>query len=190
MLDSDGQHDPQRLPAFIEASRRADVVIGNRHERGSMPLARGSPTARRASRSSAPRAWVPDTQNGMRLFRTAALRDVALPGAGTRPRAATCGRCSPRAAQWRRSTSRRSTKASRATIGRSPTLPGGSRPDCVARHGRLSRHRGRSARRASRVDAAARRPDDRGDRTRPGAARLPAAGQLARACDQRPRRRS
>ena len=83
VLDSDGQHDPERLPAFVEASRGADVVIGNRRERRSMPLAR-----RIANRSAslallgATRTWVPDTQNGMRLFRTAALRDVALPEGG------------------------------------------------------------------------------------------------------------
>jgi MFS family permease/membrane-associated phospholipid phosphatase len=77
VLDSDGQHDPGRIPAFIEASREADVVIGNRRARRSMPLAR-----RIANRSAslallgATRAWVPDTQNGMRLFRSAALRDV------------------------------------------------------------------------------------------------------------------
>jgi membrane-associated phospholipid phosphatase/MFS family permease len=83
VLDSDRQHDPSRIPAFVEASRRADVVIGNRRERQSMPLAR-----RIANRASsllllgAARAWVPDTQNGMRLFRTAALRAVPLVGGG------------------------------------------------------------------------------------------------------------
>ena len=79
VLDSDGQHDPQRLPAFIEASRNADVVIGNRHERGAMPLLRrvGNRAASLALFASS-RAWVPDTQNGMRLFRTAALREVPL----------------------------------------------------------------------------------------------------------------
>jgi membrane-associated phospholipid phosphatase len=77
VLDSDGQHDPARIPAFVEASRDADVVIGNRRPRGPMPLAR-----RIANRSAslallaAARAWVPDTQNGMRLFRSAALRAV------------------------------------------------------------------------------------------------------------------
>jgi membrane-associated phospholipid phosphatase/MFS family permease len=83
VLDSDGQHDPERIPAFVEASRRADVVIGNRRDRRSMPLAR-----RIANRSAslallgAARTWVPDSQNGMRLFRTAALRDAALPEGG------------------------------------------------------------------------------------------------------------
>jgi membrane-associated phospholipid phosphatase/MFS family permease len=77
VLDSDGQHDPRRIPAFVEASRAADVVIGHRRDRQPMPLER-----RLANRAAsllmlvAARAWVPDTQNGMRLFRTAALSDV------------------------------------------------------------------------------------------------------------------
>jgi membrane-associated phospholipid phosphatase len=78
VLDSDGQHDPERIPAFVEASRAADVVIGHRRDRSSMPLPR-----RLANRAAsllllaAARSWVPDTQNGMRLFRAAAL--VAVP---------------------------------------------------------------------------------------------------------------
>ena len=35
-----GPQSPDRLPAFIEASRHADVVIGNRRERRAMPLLR------------------------------------------------------------------------------------------------------------------------------------------------------
>jgi membrane-associated phospholipid phosphatase/MFS family permease len=82
VIDSDGQHDPARIPAFVEASRDADVVLGHRRDRRSMPLER-----RIANRSSsllllaAARKWVPDTQNGMRLFRTDALREVPhVPG--------------------------------------------------------------------------------------------------------------
>jgi dolichol-phosphate mannosyltransferase len=77
VLDSDGQHDPERIPAFVDASRDADVVIGHRHDRRLMP-----PSRRLANRAAsllllvAARSWVPDTQNGMRLFRTAALSDV------------------------------------------------------------------------------------------------------------------
>jgi membrane-associated phospholipid phosphatase len=83
VLDSDGQHDPDRIPAFVEEARTSDVVIGHRRERRSMPLER-----RLANRlaslllAATVRAWVPDTQNGMRLFRTAALRDVPLPAGG------------------------------------------------------------------------------------------------------------
>ena len=78
-----GNTIPSASPPSSRRSRRADVVIGNRRERRSMPLAR-----RIANRSAslallgATRTWVPDTQNGMRLFRTAALRDVALPEGG------------------------------------------------------------------------------------------------------------
>jgi MFS family permease/membrane-associated phospholipid phosphatase len=77
VLDSDGQHDPARIPAFVEESRHADVVIGVRRARRSMPPARR--IANRAASLAllgATRAWVPDTQNGMRLFRSEALRAV------------------------------------------------------------------------------------------------------------------
>jgi membrane-associated phospholipid phosphatase/MFS family permease len=79
VLDSDGQHDPERIPAFVEASREADVVIGDRRARRAMPLSR-----RLANRSASlalfasTRSWVPDSQNGMRLFRTDSLREVPL----------------------------------------------------------------------------------------------------------------
>ena len=83
VLDSDGQHDPERIPAFLDASRDADVVIGNRVDRRSMPR------DRRVARMSASllllgaaRTWIPDTQNGMRLFRTEALREVPLGNGG------------------------------------------------------------------------------------------------------------
>jgi membrane-associated phospholipid phosphatase/MFS family permease len=83
VLDSDGQHDPGRIPAFIDASRRADVVIGSRRERGEMPILRrmGNRLATLALLTTA-RSWVPDSQNGMRLFRTEALRAAPLPPGG------------------------------------------------------------------------------------------------------------
>jgi dolichol-phosphate mannosyltransferase len=83
MLDSDGQHEPARIPAFLDASRRADVVIGHRRERRTMPLVRriGNGVASVALLAAA-RSWVPDTQNGMRLFRTGTLTDVPLPEGG------------------------------------------------------------------------------------------------------------
>jgi maltose/moltooligosaccharide transporter len=76
-IDSDGQHDPDRIPAFLEAARHADVVIGWRRDRRTMPVHR-----RIANRAASlallarMRTWIPDTQNGMRLFRTEALRAV------------------------------------------------------------------------------------------------------------------
>ena len=83
MLDSDGQHEPTRIPAFVEASERADVVIGHRPERRSMPLVRriGNRAASVALFATTG-AWVPDTQNGMRLFRREALTELALPEGG------------------------------------------------------------------------------------------------------------
>ena len=83
VLDSDGQHDPERIPAFVEAARTGDVVIGHRRERRSMPFDRR--LANRAASlllAATARAWIPDTQNGMRLFRTAALQAVPLPAGG------------------------------------------------------------------------------------------------------------
>jgi membrane-associated phospholipid phosphatase/MFS family permease len=83
VLDSDGQHEPERIPAFVEAAREADVVVGWRRDRRSMPLHRrvGNRLASVAL-LAASRAWVPDTQNGMRLFRTETLRAVSLPEGG------------------------------------------------------------------------------------------------------------
>jgi maltose/moltooligosaccharide transporter len=76
-IDSDGQHDPDRIPAFVEAARGADVVIGWRRDRRAMPVDRR--VANRAASLALlarTRTWIPDTQNGMRLFRTDALRAV------------------------------------------------------------------------------------------------------------------
>ncbi len=83
VLDSDGQHDPSRIPAFLEAARRADVVIGSRPDRSPMPALRrfGNRLASLALLATA-RSWVPDTQNGMRLFRTDALRATPFPEGG------------------------------------------------------------------------------------------------------------
>jgi membrane-associated phospholipid phosphatase/MFS family permease len=83
VLDSDGQHEPERIPAFVEAAREADLVVGWRRDRRSMPLHRrvGNRLASVAL-LAASRGWIPDTQNGMRLFRTDALRAVPLPEGG------------------------------------------------------------------------------------------------------------
>jgi membrane-associated phospholipid phosphatase len=83
VLDSDGQHDPDRIPAFLEASRRAEVVVGHRRDRSSMPLARRiANSAASLALLLAARTWVPDSQNGMRLFRSSALRAVPLTEGG------------------------------------------------------------------------------------------------------------
>jgi dolichol-phosphate mannosyltransferase len=83
VIDSDGQHDPDRIPDFVEASRHSEVVIGDRRDRVSMPLARRiARQAASATLFAATRAWLPDTQNGMRLFRTDVLADIPLPAGG------------------------------------------------------------------------------------------------------------
>ena len=68
---------------MIEASRDADVVIGHRSDRRTMPLSRrlGNRLASLALLVTT-RAWVPDTQNGMRLFRAAGLAAVPPPPGG------------------------------------------------------------------------------------------------------------
>jgi MFS family permease/membrane-associated phospholipid phosphatase len=83
VLDSDGQHDPERIPAFVAAAATADVVVGHRRDRRTMPLHRrvGNRAASLALLAGS-RRWIPDTQNGMRLFRTEALREVPLPAGG------------------------------------------------------------------------------------------------------------
>jgi membrane-associated phospholipid phosphatase/MFS family permease len=83
VLDSDGQHDPERIPAFVEAAREADVVIGHRRDRREMPLIRR--VANRAASLTllgSSRAWIPDSQNGMRLFTRALLKDFPIPAGG------------------------------------------------------------------------------------------------------------
>jgi dolichol-phosphate mannosyltransferase len=83
VLDSDGQHEPGRIPAFIEASRQADVVIGHRRERSSMPLKRRiANRAASVALFAGTGVWVPDTQNGMRLFRSEVLTPLPLPDGG------------------------------------------------------------------------------------------------------------
>jgi membrane-associated phospholipid phosphatase/MFS family permease len=83
VLDSDGQHAPARIPAFVEASRRADLVIGNRRNRSSMPLVRRiANRAATVALFASTGAWLPDTQNGMRLFRSDILTALPLPEGG------------------------------------------------------------------------------------------------------------
>jgi membrane-associated phospholipid phosphatase len=80
VLDADGQHPPDRIPAFLEASRRADLVIGSRADRRSMPWTRRFTNfASSALLGLAVRRKLHDSQCGMRLYRAAALERVPLP---------------------------------------------------------------------------------------------------------------
>jgi membrane-associated phospholipid phosphatase/MFS family permease len=80
VIDSDGQHDPARIPAFLDAARGADVVIGSRTDRRRMPLARraANRAASLALLASTGR-WLADSQNGMRLYWTRTLRSTPMP---------------------------------------------------------------------------------------------------------------
>ena len=80
VLDSDGQHPARLIPEFVAAADGADVVIGDRRRAGGMPVARR--VANGASTwalALVTRRRLRDTQNGMRLIRAAALRDVPPP---------------------------------------------------------------------------------------------------------------
>ena len=81
VVDADGQHPPDRIPEFIEASAQFDVVIGDRRgDRASMPWTRRCTNAV----SSALLTLVTgrrmlDSQCGMRLYRIEALEHAPLP---------------------------------------------------------------------------------------------------------------
>lgn len=72
ILDADGQHDPSRLPAFIEAAEKgeADVLVGNRMDHAeAMPLVRRLTNrfmSWMVSRFAGQR--IPDSQCGFRLL--------------------------------------------------------------------------------------------------------------------------
>jgi membrane-associated phospholipid phosphatase len=80
VLDSDGQHPAELIPGFVAAAERADVVIGDRPRAAAMPVLRriGNATSSLAL-SLAVGQRLRDTQNGMRLFRSGALRAVPAP---------------------------------------------------------------------------------------------------------------
>jgi glycosyltransferase involved in cell wall biosynthesis len=84
VIDADGQHPTEAIPALLEAGRTAELVIGDRF--GDL---RGMPVARRAANLAAAAAMtvvtrrrVRDTQCGMRLLRGRALHDVPPPPGG------------------------------------------------------------------------------------------------------------
>jgi undecaprenyl-diphosphatase len=82
VIDADGQHPAASIPDFLEAGRRAELVIGDRFgDLDEMPWQR-----RLANRTSGrllelvTDRRVRDTQNGMRLFRGRALELLPPPG--------------------------------------------------------------------------------------------------------------
>lgn len=80
-IDADGQHDPESAPALLAALTRADVAIGARTRRGSMPLARRVTNALAAAAVGAiVGARLADAQSGYRAIRRAVLEHVAALG--------------------------------------------------------------------------------------------------------------
>ncbi len=84
VLDGDGQHPPEHVPAFLAASATSELVIGDRFAAPrDVPLVRrlANRTANRVvSRASGVR--VRDSQCGMRLLHGRALHEVGFPGGG------------------------------------------------------------------------------------------------------------
>jgi predicted MFS family arabinose efflux permease/membrane-associated phospholipid phosphatase len=80
VLDADGQHPPELIPRFLAAAEHGEVVIGDRPRDEIMPpLRRLANAVSTWALSLAVRRRLRDSQNGMRLFRASALRDVAPP---------------------------------------------------------------------------------------------------------------
>ena len=82
VLDADGQHPAESIPAFLAAGRDAELVIGDRFgDLGEMPFHRkaSNRTTRRLFQLATGRE-VRDSQNGMRLLRGRALE--TLPSGG------------------------------------------------------------------------------------------------------------
>jgi glycosyltransferase involved in cell wall biosynthesis len=85
-LDADGQHDPDEIQSFLHqyASSGQEVIVGNRMtNKGRMPLVRRV-TNRLMSLllSVLMKQWVPDTQNGYRLYAAEALPFVEAESRG------------------------------------------------------------------------------------------------------------
>lgn len=80
LIDSDEQHPPDRIPALLAAAEQADVVIGDRsRDRRNMPALRRLANATSSlGMTLSTRRVMPDSQNGMRLLRVDALRQVPV----------------------------------------------------------------------------------------------------------------
>lgn len=85
-LDADGQHDPEDIPSFLRqySSAGQEVIVGNRMaNKGNMPLVRRwTNRLMSAFLSALMRQWVPDTQNGFRLYSIKALPFVKAESRG------------------------------------------------------------------------------------------------------------
>jgi len=81
VLDSDGQHPAELIPRFVAAAGHAELVVGDRRRSGAMPWSRRVANATSTwALSLIARRRLRDSQNGMRLIRAEALRDVPPPG--------------------------------------------------------------------------------------------------------------
>jgi len=82
LLDADGQHDPDEIPAFMERQKAtgADMVVGNRLVRTeNMPwLRKATNHVTSGVVSALARRHVPDSQNGYRLVRLEHFRKFPL----------------------------------------------------------------------------------------------------------------
>jgi membrane-associated phospholipid phosphatase/predicted MFS family arabinose efflux permease len=81
VVDADGQHPPDRIPAFVESAAEYDVVIGDRRgDRAAMPWTRRFTNAvSSALLTIVTGRRMLDSQCGMRLYRVEALQRVPLP---------------------------------------------------------------------------------------------------------------
>ena len=84
LIDADGQHPVDAVPAFLAASAGAELVVGYRlGDRESMPTHRWLLNSMTSSLLSlVTRTRVADSQCGMRLLRGRALTDVDFPRGG------------------------------------------------------------------------------------------------------------
>jgi dolichol-phosphate mannosyltransferase len=86
VMDGDGQHPPEAIPAFLDASAVGELVVGNRFAAGgdaAMPFVRRvSNRAASAVLSLSTGAAVPDSQCGMRLLHGRALERIEFPPGG------------------------------------------------------------------------------------------------------------
>lgn len=81
LLDGDGQHDPESIPAFLEAAQRnADLIIGNRMDQAHLmtPVRRWVNRWMSSRLSARLGRRIPDSQCGFRMVRIAAWSRVEL----------------------------------------------------------------------------------------------------------------